>query len=101
MADTILKKLTVNFTSATENMEWEEPFNQVTFFNYDTANKVIINRSLTLPPAILIGAFTYPTSFTVSFNELEVNSSNFSFDFGTSTSINFQIVYTQYLGIPL
>ena len=101
MADTILKKLSVNFTALTENSQWFEPFNQATFFNYDTTNKVVINQGLILPPAVLSGSIVYPTSFTVALNALEVNTTNFSFDFQGSTSINLHVVYTQYLGISL
>ena len=99
--DTILKKLSVNFTALTENSQWFEPFNQATFFNYDRNNPVIINQGLVLPPALFTGGIVYPTSFTVSLNALEVNSTNYSFDFSGSDSINLQIVYTQYLGINL
>jgi len=99
--DTVtLREITTQFTAMNYNQEFEEPFNQCTFFNYDTSASVSINK-LKIPPAILIGSNVYPTSFTVSLNENEVNTTNYSVDFGSSTNANLQIVYTQYLGIGL
>jgi hypothetical protein len=76
--------------------QWDEPFNQATFFNYDTTTAVVVNEVFTIPPAT---AANQPSYLEISGNTREVNDTNFKFDFGGSTSVNLVIVYSQYAGV--
>lgn len=93
-----LHKIGVHFTnvSTLKGGKWFEPFNQASFFNYDTTTSVKINNSITIPPAQTIGGFVYPTVLEISLNTEQVNAEFYTFDFGTSASPNLQVIYTQY-----
>lgn len=91
-----LQRVNSHTNQYTINETFFEPFNQCTFFNYDTVNPVEINK-LRIPPAIVNAGNVYPASYQVSLNVGEVNDSKYQIDFKGSTSANLFVVYTQYL----
>jgi len=76
--------------------DWNQPFNQVLFLNYDTTNVVKINDQ-PIPPAIVQGGFIYPSQLSVCLNVGEVNKTSFSFDFGQTTAAQLHVLFTKYL----
>lgn len=93
-----LKKVVVNLTNlSTIKGKWMEPFNQATFFNYDTTGTVTVNGSQVIPAAQNIGGFIYPTVMEISLNTEEVNDTYFTFDFASRRNQpNLQVIYTTY-----
>jgi len=86
------------FTMFNKNVSgWNQPFNQVLFLNYDAVNSVIVNLQ-PIPPAIVMGGYTYPTTLTIALNVGEENRSDFSIDFGGSATGKLHVIYTQYQG---
>lgn len=89
--------LATNITSlSTIQGKWFEAFNQASFFNYDTTSVVIVNTSITIPPAVTVSGNVYPTVLEISLNTDQVNETYFTFDFRGSTSPNLQVMYTEF-----
>lgn len=69
---------------------WNQPFNKASFINLDTVNPVYISTS---------GKSTVPVGeqLVIALNVGEVNSSDFTFDFGGSTTANLLVIFTRYI----
>lgn len=92
------RKVNTVFTQYNVNQEgWKQPFNKVTFCNYDSKHPVVINKALVIPKALTIGGVDYPTFLEISLNVGEVNSSTFTFDFAGSESANLVVIHTEYV----
>lgn len=99
MANDDLRRVVWNSVNVTNlNGKWKEPFNQASFFNYDTTNIVKVNDFI-IPPAVSVGGNTYPTVLEYNLNTMEVNVTYFTFSFPTPATANLQIIYSQYEGI--
>lgn len=93
-----LQKVSTNFYQNNASQQWKEPFNQATFFNYDPNNPIRINKFI-LPVAQTVSGNVYPSYMTINLNRLEINDTNFTIDTNGSTTANYHIIYTQYLGV--
>jgi hypothetical protein len=97
-----LQKVSTNFYQSSKTEQWKELFNQATFFNFDTANTVNIQKWV-LPPATSVttgaGTFIYPSYLSINLNVGEINNTMFIIDCKNSSTANWQIIYTQYLGV--
>ncbi len=95
-----LQKVSTNFFSNSVTEQWKEPFNQATFFNFDVNSPIYINkwklgRAITDP----VTGEVYPTYLEIALNVGEINDSNFQVDTKNSATGNWQVIYTQYLGV--
>ena len=68
---------------------WNQPFNQASFMNLDTANSVWIN-GLEVPKQ---------QQLVIPLNVGEVNNTDYTFDFQGSTTANLTIIFTRYSDI--
>lgn len=93
------QKVSVNYYKTSKEVAWKEPFNQATFYNYDTASGILINQ-FPLGPALTIGGNVYPSYHTVNLNVGEVNETNYTVDSKGSATANVWIVYSEYLTQP-
>lgn len=93
-----LQKVSTNFYQNSVTQQFKEPFNQATFFNYDVNSSISINKWV-LPPAITISGSVYPTYLQISLNFGEINDTNFDINTFNSTTGNWQVIFTQYLGV--
>jgi hypothetical protein len=93
-----LQKVSTNFFQSNRAEQWREPFSQATFFNYDVNSAIHIQKWV-LQPAIVIGGLAYPTFLEISLNAGEINDSMYVIDTLNSTTANWQVIYTQYLGV--
>ena len=93
-----LQKVSTNFYQNNSTVQWKEPFNQATFFNFDTDHNLYIQKWV-LAPGVLTGGNVYPTFLEISLNHMEINDTMFIVDTDNSSTANWQVIYTQYLGV--
>lgn len=95
-----LQEISTNFYSSSISQDWKEPFNDATFFNYDTVNPLFIQK-WELPPAIVntTNGHVYPSALAIELKVGCVNGTNFTMDTKGSTTGSWRIIFTQYLGV--
>jgi hypothetical protein len=76
--------VTVNFTAYNADTQWNQPFNQVLFENFDPNNSVWINGTQLKPLA----------AKSICLNVTEYNTTSFNFDFRGSVTAQLVITYT-------
>jgi hypothetical protein len=84
-----LQPVTTNFAQYNANTEFNVPFNQAIFQNFDTVNSVFIN-------GIEVKKLT---ALDISLNVSEYNTSLFSIDFRGSSTAALTVIYTLYNNI--
>ena len=86
-----LQKVETNFlyVDFTTMKQFDVPFNQVTFVNYDPINPLYVNQH-EIPPN---------SEFSISLNTREVNRTTFNIDPRNSPTAKAEIIYTEYIGI--
>ena len=94
-----IQQVETKFTQINVNKSgWNQPFNQCLFMNFDTVNPVFINQ-LPIAPAQTVGGQIMPNHLLIGLNVGEVNVTDYTFDFGASSTANLRIMFTQYLGV--